>query len=317
MGRTLLKSIGQLAGRFAKSKSKSKSRAASIGRGPRSLRCEPLEERRLLSAAATLSLSGSTLTFDYGLASTPSIAGSDHALTFSTGTGGGPITFLDIPGFPTNPSLASPVAVDISAFGAATIDIVSPGTGIGTETFHVGALNVGETLQIDNSVHQAEFDGAVTAASIVANTPMDLNGGTVTTTNGQTYGNAVTLSADTTLTDSAASIVFDSIWFESTVDAATAGGEGLTVRADGTTEFDGYVGDTAALHYLDVGGYSALGNGLTDLNAPAGTQTVPDVTTQDPPGTQPGQTYRNCARAEQQPMAGRHGQRQHQFLRHR
>src|SRR5271166_6639878 len=56
MGRNFFKSIGNFASSLVKSKSKS--RARSIGRTLRSLRCEPLEPRRLL---ATFAGSGANL----------------------------------------------------------------------------------------------------------------------------------------------------------------------------------------------------------------------------------------------------------------
>ena len=86
----------------------------------------------------------------------------------------------------------------------------------------------------------------------------DINGGSVTTAGGQTYGNVVFLTADTVLTDNAGG----TIHFYSSVN----GNQTLVVRTDGTTEFDGPVGGSTPLAALQVQGLSARRNGTTDIN---------------------------------------------------
>src|SRR6516225_2788293 len=87
------------------------------------------------------------------------------------------------------------------------------------------------------------FDGAVGTTALSSLTTdkagtTDINGGSVTTTGDQTYNDAVTLIADTTLTGV-------NVTFGQTLDAAAAGKQSLTVNASGTTTFDGAVGTTA------------------------------------------------------------------------
>ena len=94
----------------------------------------------------------------------------------------------------------------------------------GTTTF---AADVGDTTRL---------------ASLTVNGATAFDG-VVTTTGDQTYTGAVTLNTDQTLTSTAGSIDFGS-----TVDAATAGGESLTVNAaNGTVTFGGDVGAGKAL----------------------------------------------------------------------
>ncbi|HTV47779.1 MAG TPA: filamentous hemagglutinin N-terminal domain-containing protein, partial [Phycisphaerae bacterium] len=90
----------------------------------------------------------------------------------------------------------------------------------------------------------------------------DINGASITTdSGGQTYGGAVLITATTTLTDTDAG----NITFDSTInDGNTAGTDGLTVNTTGLTSFDGDVGGTTALQYLDVDGDSDInGAGIT------------------------------------------------------
>jgi autotransporter-associated beta strand protein len=91
-----------------------------------------------------------------------------------------------------------------------------------------------------------------------------LNGGAVTTTVAQAYGGAVTLGTDDTL-------IATAVTFGSTVDAAAAGAQGLTVAGNAT--FGGAVGKGQALRSLSVTGTAALNGGSVTTNAAgAGTQ---------------------------------------------
>ena len=115
-----------------------------------------------------------------------------------------------------------------------------------TTLFSGGLVDFGGTVdgaQALSITGNAEFDDAVggttplTSVSVSGTT--DLNGGAVSTTGGQTYTGAVTVSADTTLTDTGAGIDF-----VSTVD----GGANLTaIAASGTVTFGGAVGSTTPL----------------------------------------------------------------------
>ncbi|HZL59267.1 MAG TPA: hypothetical protein VFC38_06175, partial [Stellaceae bacterium] len=103
----------------------------------------------------------------------------------------------------------------------------------------------------------------------VSTGPATINGGgNVTTSGGQTYGGAVTLGATlVTLTDNAGG----AITFGGTVDAASVGGESLTVNTTGLTSFNGEVGVvSAALNVLTVSGPTSIG---TDQIVTTGGQT--------------------------------------------
>ncbi|HUO93202.1 MAG TPA: hypothetical protein VMU22_09785, partial [Rhizomicrobium sp.] len=129
----------------------------------------------------------------------------------------------------------------------------------------------------------AEFGGSVGNAaapvtSIEVTGSTDLNGATIVTGGGQSYGGAVTLASDTTLADESNGA---SINFASTIDATSAGSAGLTVNmaASGTATFTGDVGTGHALKSLTVdagtivlggdvttqGNLSLNGTGLSDL----------------------------------------------------
>ncbi|MGO9115628.1 MAG: hypothetical protein ACLP9L_41000, partial [Thermoguttaceae bacterium] len=231
----------------------------------------------MLTASLTLTNGNSVLDFAYTdnvAASVPSIMGmgADGNLTFSTGSGG--FSFID----PAITATVNGNSANVTAFPNTVNTIEISGPTVGTETFKVlpgggsSGLQLAEKLLIDSSVNQAEFDAAVTAGSIVANTAMDLNGGTVTTSNGQIYGSAVTLSADTMLTDTGG----NAITFNSTVDSEAGNHYGLQVNTSGVTWFHDNVGNTTALGYLttDAPGQTNLG-GNTATEA---VKTVVDAT---------------------------------------
>ena len=92
-------------------------------------------------------------------------------------------------------------------------------------------VNGAQTLSIVDS-GTTTFNGAVSVASLTTNAggTTAINGGSVTTTGAQSYGDAVTLGAATTLTGVGNS-------FASTVNGAQA----LTVNDGGLTTFGGAV----------------------------------------------------------------------------
>ncbi len=99
---------------------------------------------------------------------------------------------------------------------------------------------------------------AGTAATLTAAGTIALNDN-VTTVGSQTYNSPVTLGNTVTLTTTDAAV-----HFVSTVDATTAGVQGLTVNAGaGTVTFGGAVGGTAALAGLDVTGPTVLNGNVT------------------------------------------------------
>ena len=95
-----------------------------------------------------------------------------------------------------------------------------------------------------------------------------INGGTVTTTTTQTYGDDVTLGMNTTLTSTGAGALGD-ITFNGTVDGAVADMQSLTVETAGTTAFNGLVGVTAALSALttDTPGFATFNTPAIIANA--------------------------------------------------
>ena len=105
----------------------------------------------------------------------------------------------------------------------------------GLTTFDAAVSGVGVLSVTGNAV----FDGSVGATSVSVGGTTDLNGGSVTTTNGQTYTGAVTLSAAALLKDTNGGAVA----FDSTV---TGSAFGLTSQTTGLTTFGGVVSGVGA-----------------------------------------------------------------------
>ncbi|NCX53094.1 MAG: hypothetical protein EBW99_07100, partial [Actinobacteria bacterium] len=97
----------------------------------------------------------------------------------------------------------------------------------------------------------AVIGGTTALASITTNTggTVAINGGAITTTGSQTYNDAATLGANTTLTTTSNG----DITFASTVDGSAAG-KTLTISTNGTgdTTFTGAVGATNALGNITI-----------------------------------------------------------------
>ena len=156
------------------------------------------------------------------------------------------------------------------------------------------------TVETDGT---AEFDGARLGGATLPAGPLaslevlgyspatsgtvEINGGAVTTSGEQTYGDTVTLVERTPWTVTAAR----NVTFKTRVDAQSVGGESLAVQTDGTTEFDGAVG-TTSLASLDVAGFSAATTGTTIFNAPGSDATHPSVKTTG------SQTYHNAVQLD-------------------
>ncbi|CAO3455988.1 hypothetical protein [Azospirillum argentinense] len=126
-----------------------------------------------------------------------------------------------------------------------TGDAVFAGTVGGTE--RLGDLTV-------NSAGQTRFAQSVRAASVVTDAAgtLALNGGSVDTTGTQTYGERAVLGTDTRLTGR-------TIVLAGGLDAATRGGQGLTIAGDAV--LNGAVGGLQALSRLSVTGTAALNGG--------------------------------------------------------
>ena len=111
-------------------------------------------------------------------------------------------------------------------------------------TTRLGALTLTSTGAI-------AFDSSIKAASVTTSGAgtLTLDGGLVHTTGIQSYAEAPTLGADTTLTATTVS-------FAQAVDAATAGQQGLTIN--GNAVFSGAVGANEVLKSLAVSGTTVL-----------------------------------------------------------
>ena len=141
-----------------------------------------------------------------------------------------------------------------------TFALASQTTGLTTfdpAVMGLGALNI---------TGDAAFGASVSAVSVNVGGTTDLNGGTVTTTNGQTYTGAVTLSAAAMLIDTGGS----AITFGSTVTGATFA---LTTQTTGLTTFDAAVSGVGSLSVTgnavfdgSVGATSVSVGGTSDLN---------------------------------------------------
>lgn len=134
-------------------------------------------------------------------------------------------------------------------------------TGSGSATFN-GTINGAGALTV-NSQGTTTFNGAVGGITALSALTTDtggttvLNGGTVNTTGSQSYGDALTLGANTTVTSSGSG----NISFGSTVNGAHS----LTVNTAGVTSFTGAVGGSTALASLttDSAGTNVLGGNVT------------------------------------------------------
>ena len=127
-------------------------------------------------------------------------------------------------------------------------------------------VNGAQTLTV-NTGGTTTFGGVVGGTAALTSVTTDaggtaaINGGAVTTTGAQTYNDAVTLGADTTL----ASTGNGNINLASTVNGAQT----LTVNTGGTTTFGGVVGGTTALTSVttDAGGTTQIGGNVSTTGA--------------------------------------------------
>ncbi len=133
--------------------------------------------------------------------------------------------------------------------------------GAGTVTFN-STVNGTFSLNVDSAAGTTIFNGAVgnlaplTTVTTDADGTTQINGGSVNTTSTQTYNDAVTLGADTTLTGS-------TITFNSTLNDAAAGTQSLAIVGNaifGDAAGD-FVGNTAALEFLTVSGTTTFNAG--------------------------------------------------------
>src|SRR5690606_1233459 len=107
-------------------------------------------------------------------------------------------------------------------------------------TLSGGVNGAGNDLTLTFSTATTVSGGAFTNVKDFADTGSISLSGTITTTGIQTYSGAVTLAGDTTLVSTAN----QAISLNSTVDAAVADTQSLTVNTGGVTTFGGAVGTT-------------------------------------------------------------------------
>ncbi len=200
-----------------------------------------------LGAGATLTTTNSAVTFASTVDSASGIA---EALTVNAGTGtvifGGAVGAV-------NPlaslTVDSPTIINGGAMTSTNGQSYHGSVTLGANTTLTDPLFVdfaGTVTGPEWSLTLADTGGASTLGSVVTTKSLTitagtiaLNGGTVTTSNGQNYIGAVTLGADTTLTDST------SIDFANAVSGA---GSSLTLAdSGGTSTFSGTI-TTSALH---------------------------------------------------------------------
>ncbi|MGB9428303.1 MAG: hypothetical protein WCC11_00245, partial [Gammaproteobacteria bacterium] len=185
---------------------------------------------------------------------------SDINANITTTTGG--ISFAGPVELSTNVTLDSSAADGAVLFGStvdnagATAESLTIKSGSGSITFD-GAVGAGAHGAIGalstSSTGSTTFQAAVKAASLTVSGPAAINAASITTSDDQTYGGAVTLGADTTLSSSGNG----AIDFASTVDGA----HNLSVSTGGVTTFGAAVGSTTALTSL-----SSSGGGTTTLD---------------------------------------------------
>ncbi len=147
----------------------------------------------------------------------------------------------------------------VTLYSDTTLTDPGPGIAFGSTVDSVAATpQVPYALTVNGN---AAFGGAVgsvgplSSLDVTGTTAMDA--GTVTTTDGQTYGGAVTLSANALLTDTGPGVTFGS-----TVDSVTATPQTPYVLiVDGNAAFDAAVGSIQPLSGLEVIGTTAMDAG--------------------------------------------------------
>jgi hypothetical protein len=160
----------------------------------------------------------------------------------------------------------------VTTTGAQTYgDSVTLGTNTLFASTGGGAIGFGKTLDGAvvvnvNTTGTTTFGGAVGGTTALTSLTTDLggttaiNGGAITTTGSQTYGDAVTLGANDTLTSTGGNISF-----ANTINADAVGNNRtLAVNAPtGTATFSGNIGNTQALADLDVNAAAVVFNSVS------------------------------------------------------
>ena len=231
-----------------------------------------------LTLGAHTTLTGTTPTFG----STVSGGGFDLALNFSGLTTVNGASFSGIRNLATGNGGTTQLTGAITTTGTQTYNDVVTLTGATTLasgntaiTFN-STVDGGQTLAV-NTTAATTFAGnvggttALTSVTTNAGGTTAINGGAVTTSGAQTYGDNVTLGAAATTLASTGNAA---ITLGGTVNGASA----MTVNTTGATTFAGAVGGTTALTSLttNAGGTTAINGGAVSTT---GTQTYNDTGT--------------------------------------
>ena len=155
--------------------------------------------------------------------------------------------------------------------GAVTLAAATTVASTGGAAVSFNGTVAGPHALVVNTSGASSFGGAVNLASLGtdAGGSTVLNGGAVTTSGVQSYGDDVTLGADTTLAGVG-------IRFEGSLNSAAATNRSLTVNDSGTTVFGGAVGTSQRLSSITTDAA-----GTTRFNTGADTRTTGDQTYND------------------------------------
>jgi len=233
-----------------------------------------------LGANTTLSDSGSGITFGNTVGGAFALDVTQGATTFDNAVTVASLTTQAVTFDLGSGSVSTTGSGGQDYQGAATLaaNTTLADTGGSGVTF---GNTVGGAHALDVTTGATTFSGAVTVGSInVQAVTFNLSSGSVATSAGQTYSDAVTLGSDTTLTDSGGS----NVTFDSTVDSASGNNLALDVsNGAGTTTFSGAVGiggtgTSTALSRLTVGQAALDGGTIQTTDGQIYGGTSPDRT---------------------------------------
>jgi len=182
---------------------------------------------------------------------------------------GGPVTLAENTTF-TAPAVTFGSTLDSAAGGAVAVTITSA-----TASFD-GAVGSAATLASLTVNGGSLVFGASAAATAVANgsrSPDATTAGTVTTSGAQTYGSALSLQEDTTLTSTGAGTI--------TLGGGANGGFALALATAGTAQVNSTLGATTPLGSFAAGAttFNAAGSAAQPTVATTGTQTYSGAVT--------------------------------------
>ncbi|MES2673426.1 MAG: filamentous hemagglutinin N-terminal domain-containing protein, partial [Pseudomonadota bacterium] len=206
-----------------------------------------------------------------------SITGQTLSLPSSGLAVNGPMDFTALGGITLNGAVGNNTGI-----ATGQIDFFSPvtlATGAVAITNNNAAINFASTingaqaLSLNNGAGTTTFTGAIGGSTPLGSISSDatgatiMNGGSIATTGAQTYNDAVTLGAITTLTGV-------NVHFVDTVNGAYA----LTVNDSGTTTFSGVIGGVTPLSSLTTNAAGTSTIGTTAITT-SGAQTYNDAVT--------------------------------------